>query len=61
MKKNKNLVLTGWPKPAYVAAAAAALEALKGNADVAGVSMDALATTLAVRGPETSIRVIRMR
>ena len=28
MKKNKNLVLTGWSKPGYVAAAAAALEAL---------------------------------
>lgn len=54
MKKNKNLVLTGWSKPGYVAAAAAALEALGGKADVAGVSMDALATALAVRGPDYS-------
>ena len=52
--KNKNLILTGWSKPGYVAAAAAALEALGGKADVAGVSMDALATTLGVRGQEYS-------
>ena len=52
MKKLKKLVLTGWSKPAYVAAAAAAMEALGGKADVAGVSMDALASTLDVRGTE---------
>ena len=51
MRKNKFLVLTGWSKPTYVAAAAAALEALGGKADVAGVSMDALASALDVRGP----------
>ena len=54
MKKNKNLILTGWSKPGYVAAAAATLEALGGKADVAGVSMDALAGTLAIRGLEYS-------
>ena len=36
MRKNKFLVLTGWSKPTYVAAAAAVLEALGGKADVAG-------------------------
>lgn len=51
---NKNLVLTGWSKPEYVAAAAAALEALKGKADVAGVSMDRLAEALTERGPDYS-------
>ena len=48
----KTLVLTGWSKPEYVAAAAAALEALKGKADVAGVSMDRLADMMAERGPQ---------
>ena len=52
MKKNSNLVLTGWSKSAYMAAAAMALEALGGKADVMGVSMDALASVLAVRGPD---------
>ena len=50
----KSLILTGWSKPEYVAAAAAALEALKGKADVAGVSMDRLADVLAERGPNYS-------
>ena len=47
---NKNLILTGWSKPEYVAGAAAALEALKGKADVAGVSMNQLAVAMAERG-----------
>ena len=47
---NKNLILTGWSKPEYVAGAAAALEALRGKADVAGVSMNQLAAVLAERG-----------
>jgi len=34
----KNLILTGWGYPEYVAAAAAALKALNGRADVRGVS-----------------------
>ena len=50
----RSLILTGWSKPEYVAAAAAALEALKGNADVAGVSMDRLAEVLVARGPNYS-------
>jgi len=45
----KNLILTGWSKSAYLAAAAAALEALDGDADVSGVSMEALAGVLADR------------
>ena len=48
---NKNLILTGWSKNGYLAGAAAALAALKGKADVAGVSMDALAGALAEHGP----------
>ena len=51
---NKNLILTGWSKNEYLAGAAAALAALKGKADVAGVSMDALAGALAERGPKYS-------
>jgi len=51
---NKNLILTGWSKPEYVAGAAAALEALKGNADAAGVSMNQLAGVMAERGPQYS-------
>ena len=39
---NKALILTGWSKTVYMTAAAAALEALKWKADVAGVSMDVL-------------------
>ena len=39
----KNLILAGWSKPVYLAVAAAALKAVKGDADVAGVSMEALA------------------
>lgn len=42
----KNLVLTGWTRPEYVAGAAAVLEALKGNADVMAVSMMRLASVL---------------
>lgn len=38
---NKTLILTGWSKTVYMTAAAA-LEALKWKADVAGVSMDVL-------------------
>ena len=51
---NKNLILTGWSKNSYLAAAAAALDALKGKADVAGVSMDALAGALAEQAPKYS-------
>ena len=42
----RNLILTGWSRPEYVAAAAAALEALDGNADLAAVSMMRLAAAL---------------
>ena len=45
---NKTLILTGWSKAVYMTAAAAALEALKWKADVAGVSMDALAGALMI-------------
>ena len=48
---NKTLILTGWSKNVYMTAAAAALEALKWKADVAGVSMDALAGALKDRAP----------
>jgi hypothetical protein len=51
---NKNLILTGWSKNGYLAGAAAAIAALKGKADVAGVSMDALAGALTERGPKYS-------
>lgn len=51
---NKNLVLTGWSKAEYVVGAAAALEALGGKADVAGVSMAKLADAMAERGPHYS-------
>ena len=51
---NKDLILTGWAKNSYLAAAAAALAALKGKADVAGVSMDALAGVLAKSAPDYS-------
>lgn len=50
----KNLILTGWSKAEYVAGAAAALEALKGDSDVAGVSMNRLASALVERGPRYS-------
>ena len=50
----KVLILTGWSKSAYLASAAAALAALKGKADVAGVSMDALAVALAERAARYS-------
>ena len=50
----KSLILTGWSKPEYVAAAAAALEALRGKADLAGVSMNRLADVLTERGPSYS-------
>lgn len=50
--KKKSLILTGWSKVEYFAAAAAALEALKGDADVAGVSMDRLAEALSERAPK---------
>lgn len=39
---NKTLILTGWSKTVCMTAAAAAIEALKWKADVAGVSMDAV-------------------
>ena len=42
----KSLILTGWSKPTYVAAAAATLQALDGKAEVMGVSMEALSRTL---------------
>ena len=48
---NKTLILTGWSKMVYATAAAAALEALKWKADVAGVSMEALSGVLSERGP----------
>lgn len=48
----RNLILTGWSKPVYLAAAAAALKAVKGDADVAGVSMEALAGVLAERAKD---------
>ena len=48
---NKKLILTGWSKTVYMTAAAAALEALKWKADVAGVSMDALVGALKDRAP----------
>ena len=51
---NKNLILTGWSKNSYLAGAAAALAALNGKADIAGVSMDALASVLAERGLDYS-------
>lgn len=38
MKKDGNLILTGWGYPEYVAAAAVALKALDGRADVRGMS-----------------------
>ena len=38
MNGSENLILTGWGHVEYVAAAAAALKALKGDADVCGVS-----------------------
>jgi len=47
-----NLILTGWSKSAYLAAAAAALESLNGKAHVAGVSMESLAGVLSERGCE---------
>ena len=48
---NKTLILTGWSKTVYMTAAAAAIEALKWKADVAGVSMDALVGALKDRAP----------
>ena len=50
----KKLILTGWSKAGYLAAAAAALAALRGRADVAGVSMEALAGALSERAPNYS-------
>ena len=41
----------GWSKTVYMTAAAAAIEALKWKADVAGVSMDALVGALKDRAP----------
>ena len=38
MERNSNLILTGWGHVEYVVAAAAALKALNGAADVLGVS-----------------------
>lgn len=51
----KTLILTGWSKSVYFAAAAAALEALKGQADVAGVSMEALAGALSDMAPKYEV------
>lgn len=51
MSEKKTLILTGWSRIVYLAAAAAAFEALKGKADVAGVSMEALAGALRERAP----------
>jgi len=50
----KDLILTGWSKNSYLAAAAVALAALDGKADVAGVSMNALAGALADRAAKYS-------
>ena len=50
----KNLVLTGWTNLEYASAGAAALEALKGKADVFAVSMNQLADVLAERAPQYS-------
>lgn len=47
MEKNGNLVLTGWGYAEYVAAAAVALKALGGRADVKGVSRRRLSEFLA--------------
>lgn len=52
---NDKLILTGWTRPGYVAGAAAALEALNGKADVAGVSMNQLASVMAERGINYSV------
>ena len=38
MNGSDNIILTGWGHVEYVAAAAAALKALRGDADVCGVS-----------------------
>ena len=55
MRPDKTLILTGWTKPYYLAAAAAAWRGLQNRqvreVEVAGVSMDALARVLAERGP----------
>ena len=55
MRPDKTLILTGWTKPYYLAAAAAAWRGLQNQqvreVEVAGVSMDALARVLAERGP----------
>lgn len=56
---NKSLIITGWSRTEYVAGAAAALEALKGKADVIGVSMNRLAGVLSEFGPKyTAVYVL---
>ena len=50
----KNLILTGWGYPEYVAAAAAAFKALGGRADVKGVSRRRLPELLAGEGTSRS-------
>lgn len=55
----KNLILTGWFHPEYAAAAAAVLDALRGNADVLGCSMGKLAATLSTKAePYESIYIL---
>ena len=46
----KNLILTGWYYPEYLAAAAAVYGHYKGEADVLGVSMAELAGVLDAKG-----------
>ena len=46
----KNLILTGWYYPEYLAAAAAVYGHYKGAADVLGVSMAELAGVLDTKG-----------
>ena len=53
MEKNCDLILTGWGYAEYVAAAAAALKALGGNAEVKGVSRRRLPELLAELAEES--------
>ena len=46
MDKNENLILTGWGYAEYVASAAVVLKALRGDADVKGMSRRRLPTKL---------------
>ena len=52
VEKSGNLILTGWGYPEYVAAAAVALKALDGRADVLGVSRRRLPEFLSERAAE---------